>query len=451
MAAGFALAGLVAAGRATPPLDPLPAPRFSFDRASPKVQNGTVDARGILMLDPVDVRTDIPGMAFGLESGDDELDALSAANATVLPDVMFALLFSVDAASTGVAAPAPELVALNVPYNVVDQVDRGHASGDQFMSTSLFTLDAITGIKAIIDWNNVLVRNNFDEGGTDFAALPETSAYDVVIDEPQDHVDAVAVFVAPDETIYWSASRDSPSLPGLPGQGDPSGASIFVFTRGGANPPDATPPQQTAEDAGCRRLCQLSSQSAYEQCIAEESVVTQCEETARSTLEACLAAKCVFQATPAWLYASFADLHLQQEDDIDALIVFDTNADGAFNETDSVLFSLTPDSPSLATIPGASVSGGAADVFMVSAAVSEPALFASAAALGLGAVTDNIDALDLVLCEDAEACAVAHGIRAQDPIPTLSEWGLVVLALLMIIAGTLALPRARAGGPVRSI
>ena len=73
------------------------------------------------------------------------------------------------------------------------------------------------------------------------------------------------------------------------------------------------------------------------------------------------------------------------------------------------MFSLTSDSPSLALIPGTSEWAGGADVFTVTAG-GEPALFASAEVLGLGAPQDNLDALELLLCDDAEYCAQMHGI-----------------------------------------
>ena len=60
-----------------------------------------------------------------------------------------------DAGSTGVAVPAPELVALNVPYNVVDQVNRGHASGDvasKIVMTEVFSeLKLRSGDTSILD------------------------------------------------------------------------------------------------------------------------------------------------------------------------------------------------------------------------------------------------------------------------------------------------------------
>jgi hypothetical protein len=103
-------------------------------------------------------------------------------------------------------------------------------------------------------------------------------------------------------------------------------------------------------------------------------------------------------------------MQLIPEDDIDALVVFDGNELGHFDESDQVLFSLAPGSPSLATIPGASLEGAAADVFVVGPG-QPPALFVAAADLGLGSQPDDIDALDFVLCVDPLDGAARHGIR----------------------------------------
>jgi hypothetical protein len=98
-------------------------------------------------------------------------------------------------------------------------------------------------------------------------------------------------------------------------------------------------------------------------------------------------------------------------DDIDAMIIFDTNGDGVFNELDRVVFSLAPGSPSLNMIPGNSGPAAAADLFVATPG-QPPMLYVPAAAFGLGYPSDNIDALDLVLCDDPLDCAARYGIRA---------------------------------------
>ena len=63
--------------------------------------------------------------------------------------------------------------------------------------------------------------------------------------------------------------------------------------------------------------------------------------------------------------------------------------------------------------------------------------------LGLDASTDTIDAVDFLPCTDAIACALLHAIR-QPPIPAVSTWGMIVMTVLMLVAGTLVWMRRRA-------
>ena len=326
---------------AAPPPTPLAAPLYSFDLPSPTVMQGAVDADDVLTLNQLSPATLIPGAVLGLGQPGDELDALSSSNSLIGPDTQFVLLFSVNRDTVGTAQPDPALVALGYIYNVVDQAARGHQAGDEFMSLLLFSRAGPDDPQAQ-SGNNTLVRNNYDEGGTDFAAQPQTSAHSMSVGQPQDNVDALAGLAAA-TTPLFSASGASPSLSTLPGTA--SGANIF-----------------------------------------------------RSNL-----------ATTT-LYATFSQLGLQQADDVDAAVVFDTNSDGVFNGSDQVLFSLAPGSPSLSTLAGASAAGAAADVFSVSFGAA-PQLFASAAQLGLGAASDDIDALDILPCVDPVECAVEHAIR----------------------------------------
>ena len=345
----FTLA-ITPAATAEAPIDPLPAPDYSFDLLSCSVDGGLVEAGDILNLDFPDPNILLYGEMLGLFSTDDDLNALSAGNPSVDPEQTFALLFSVHAATVGVVPPDPALIELHVPYNVTDQAIRGHAAGDQFMSTQLFTRSGVHG-GAIS--NNVLNRNNYDEGGTDFSAQPPTSAYEYPQDELLDIVDATARLERVGGVVtsaYFSLTPTSPALEELPVYSVPSGADIFF----NSNP------------------------TAW--------VLTE-------------------------LYAAHDHLQLDEDDDIDALIVFDDNNNGWYDGTDQVLFSLAPGSPSLDTIPGASDQGAAADVFSVTYDQA-PILFAAAAEFGLGDGQDNLDALDFVFCDDALFCAAQHGIRS---------------------------------------
>jgi hypothetical protein len=93
------------------------------------------------------------------------------------------------------------------------------------------------------------------------------------------------------------------------------------------------------------------------------------------------------------LYAPFFSLGLMPGDDIDAMVYVE-NGTGVADPGDTVFFSLTPGSPTLAALGYAPGTGGA-DVFTTSPGAPLPTLFAPAAALGLLA-TDDIDALDIV-------------------------------------------------------
>jgi hypothetical protein len=354
--AALALALLPAARlQASPPIEPLPAPYYSFDLESPSVWAGVFEARDILQLGPGGPEPAIYGAMLGLESSFDDLDCLSGPHAAFPPTASFVLLFSVDRNTQGTTPPDPLLVGLDVPYNALDQAERGQAAGDEYMSTTLFTLEGgLAGRRGSIPQNNCLGRNNFDEGGSDFGGDPPTSASETSTSS-QDEVDAVAGFSPSARggivNVYFSVTSASPSLATLPGYQYPSGANIF-FNSDPAN------------------------------------------------------------GAPTELYAYFDSLGLQQADDLDAMLVFDLNHNGMYDGQDVVLFSLAPGSPSLELISQASPIGAAADVFIARANFMPLVeVFAHAADLGLGAPPDNIDALDVFICPDAIECAALHGIR----------------------------------------
>jgi|GEM_PF-998508 len=433
---------------ADPPVDPLPAPLFSFARTSQQVMDGVVAADEMLGLGAPNLETVFMGWSFGLGLSADELDAHSVANAGLASSTSFALLFSVDGDTVGVIAPSPELVALGVPYNVSDQAQRGQVGGDQFLSTALLTLDGLV----VIEWpNSVLIRNNFDEGGTDFDALPESSAEDLVVGQPQDRVDATTFVTSPTDAIYFSVATDSPSLAGMYGRPAPSGADVFVFSPPAmgstVNPRLSATRGQGLQTSGppCQAGCSCQASDVYDICIAQGGTVEACAAQAHEVLLTCLQTQCGIVPPPQpGLYGTAADFGLVQADDIDALIVFDADEDGVFNGTDHVLFSLSPESPSLSTIPGASAVAAAADVFLITPSNPAPVLFATAANLGLGNEADNIDALDFTICDDVTACATAHGIRSHQAVPTLSAWTMTVLGLLILLAGTVLVRRHEA-------
>ena len=95
-------------------------------------------------------------------------------------------------------------------------------------------------------------------------------------------------------------------------------------------------------------------------------------------------------------------------DDIDALVVFDSNdigLVGVYDAVDRVIFSLAPGSPSLVTLQGSP-----ADLFVVTPGAA-PQPFAAAELFGLS-VADNMDSLDFIFSTDPFADALRHGIRS---------------------------------------
>ena len=110
-------------------------------------------------------------------------------------------------------------------------------------------------------------------------------------------------------------------------------------------------------------------------------------------------------------FASFGQLGLHENDDIDAMIVMDANQNREFDLGDMVLLSLAPNSPTLSLF-----AAGPADIFL--AIPSEPPggpglvdMFVSAAESGMDPANDNIDALDYTFCDAAELCATDYAIR----------------------------------------
>ncbi len=222
--------------RAAPPLEPLPAPDYSFDLSSPSVGDGTVAAADILFVSYPNPIPALPGATLGLPSLLDDLDALSSGNGPMLPTDEFGLVFSVDRQSVGAAAPDEGMVAAGVPYNVQDQSTRKHPAGDQYLSTDLFTQSGLVSVQDVRA-NNVLSRNNFDEGGTNFSAYPAAHADTTLPTEPvQDAVDAMARLERrPGDGVivgaYFSLTEGSPSLEDLSGAVGQSGANVFVAVR----------------------------------------------------------------------------------------------------------------------------------------------------------------------------------------------------------------------------
>ncbi len=364
--------------RADPPCQALPPPKYSFDFASPTVGDGDVAANAILAVTPGGMLPTefIPGANLGLSPSDD-LDALSPAYPGVSPAASFVILFSVDRNTVGSVPPDPEAIALGAPYNVSHQTERHQAAGDQYLGLELATRMGVLPRlgRARGGNNNVLTRNNWNEGGTDFNAKPPTpvdvfnSLHRVI--EPQDNVDAMGNFQGDNPgaigPVFYSIRK--PQMPRDPR----SGADIFV---------DLDP-----------------SASGGEQ-----------------------------------LFLRGEDIGLMTQDDIDGLIVFDDGVVGVPDNGDQVVFTLRPGSPTLIAM-----GLGPADIlsFTFTPGAPEPImLFAAALMLGVADPQDSIDALDLAFCENGLGCAGQNGIRAT-ACPAVSEWGFLVFAVLLVTVGSL--------------
>ncbi len=357
---------LPASGWASPPLETFPIPAYSFDRESPG--SDVVGADSILGVDDTTPVAIIPGTGLGLGRLNDDLDAISTANAGIVSTLPFVLLFSVDRTGPGGALPDGDLVAEGVPFNVADQSARGQAAGDLYMSTTLFNTNGIIlapGGRSLA--NNTLVINNFDEGGRDFQANPPTSARDQAYGAPQDNVDAVT---------------------GL----STNGASTNGSGGTGRQLHNVPPLYYSAGEGSFSLDCCLPGSSPADIFMDIDPYVS--GDGSES------------------LYAAAADLGLDpQYDDIDGLIVFDLNTNGVFDPPDRVFLTLARYSLTLQLLQASP-----ADVFLVVAGqpppTGPPIVFAPAADLGLS-VEDNIDALDIFLCDTtAVDCARRFGIRA---------------------------------------
>ncbi len=376
------------AGGPGAPITPLTNPFYTFDLQSPNVQNGTIAADAILFKEfpnPAPPSTLFPGDRLGLGQAGDEINGLSMANETITTNTPFILLFSVDRNTVGSTPPDAALTALRVPYNVQDQALKGQASGDQFMSLRLFSRQGIMPLNRAGN-NNTQTRNNYNQGGTDFNADPPVGSGSPARRAAQDNVSgmvrsSIDLATAPLTSVYFSLAAGSPSLQTIPGA-PPSGANIYFHP----NPADIA-------------------------------------------------------AAPR-LFAAADNLGLVAGDDINGMIVFDENSNGIFDGTDQVIFSLTAGSPSLTTIePG--LVGAPADTYSVlSAPTPILSLFAPASALGIEGATDNIDALDYSPCTNVDFCAEQHGIR-NDIAPAVSQWGLIVIALMILCAGTVLTARRK--------
>jgi hypothetical protein len=344
---------------------PLPTPNFSIDLFSPSIGGPNNLRADDVLRKPGPIQA-VFGVNMGLGRPGDELDALSGTY-PINPTATFTLLFSVDRATVGAVPPDPGLVLAGFPYNVQQQAALNQAAGDLFMATRLFNLGGPLPLAGRAISNNTQVINQGDAGGVDFQLTPDISP-EADWQFPYDDVDAVGYLPGgPGRAInnlFFSLDRHSPSLPTLPGGVLNSGGTIFF---------DPNPNAPGTEQ----------------------------------------------------LYVQRFQLGLQfEQDDLDALVLFE-NGNNVFEPgIDIVMFSLRRDSPSLAVF-----GRSAADV-LVSTGLGNFALFASAHDIGL-LPTDELNALELLHCNNIDVCIYDHAIFPEP-----------ASALLLLVAGVL-LPRGR--------
>lgn len=351
---------------ASPPTNPVATPLFTFDRNSPSVlpPNPFVRSDEVLRIvipDEPPVRVFDP-VNLGLGQPNDDLNAVSFSKSSLTTADQFVIMFSVDRSTSGDVPPNPLLLLNETPFNVADQAARGHAAGDAFVTLVNYTVNGpvARGLRGTPE-SNTQAKNQYDEGGHDFSAKPETSSRDYTAGAI-DGVDGLA-YETPEaargvpgpQAVYYAVAPLSPSLATLPGN---SPADIFY------HPNPQTP------------------------------------------------------GIPPQRFASAMNMGLQNADDVNALVILDNDDNGIFNLGDIIFFSLAPGSPSLTgptAIPNIS-SNGAADILSVrfkATGVTLLEVFAPAAELGLIGDFDNVDALEIVFCTDPLACGADVGIRLE--------------------------------------
>lgn len=229
------------------------------------------------------------GAGIGAGAEGDDLDGYSLGD----PRNEFIVCVSVDPATVGKAPPlpaAPFPFGPLPPFNVFHQSERNQHPGDAYLGSEAY--DRLRGIlpppiSTGLTTNFLSINQSapyFFNYGLQPLGDPQVQ---FPMGTPADDVDGVGRIqgtVLPE--LYFTMSRDSPSLPKIAGAGEDSGADVFFD-------PDPT----TGGD----------------------------EE----------------------FYAEAGQLGLTTQDDIDGLAVYDLNNNARFDEGDQVLFSLTRDSPSL--------------------------------------------------------------------------------------------------------
>ncbi len=363
--------------------NPLIPPLFSIDLDSPEVTGGFLLAGDVLWPggDPSLPEIVIAAENLSLHHPADDVDALALGALGVGWEDTFVAIFSVDRAAVGAVPPDPNLVALGFPFNVQDQAAKDQAASDAFMSLFLLNRFGPLRLKGSRAANNTLVINGGDAGGVDFHLHPAglSPSLPNPPGSPQSNVNGAAGTQPPPpkgalddrvgrqpphEPILFSVSASSPSLfDMLPGTG--SGADIYI---------DFDPNHPASE----------------------------------------------------FLYVEPSLLGLMPADDIDAMIVFESGDFVFVPGEDQVVFSLTPDSPSLGGVfgPGDLLSSWGGGFF-------EP--YCPAVLLGLEPTHDNLNMLDYVPCVDVLSCVRDWAIGYHPCTGDINGDGEVDLADLAIL------------------
>ncbi len=319
--------------------NPLPRPHFSIDGDSPTAALPGIGSHDILT---VDGQGSPPAVAY---SGVGGLGLMDGDDIDALSKNHGALLFRAPVAvlfsvdRDSTGAVKPDPELSGMfPYNVLDQAELQQAAGDEYMGLQTFFLDGGLQLGGFLG-NNTLIGNQADVGGCDHNLVPESSPVQPN-SAPLDDMNAHYRPDGPNLPVYLSLTADSPS------NGGSGGATVF-FDR---NPQNEAPGNQRV------------------------------------------------------VYAEAHDLGLDPGDDLDALVVSDRDGDLlTFNPaTDRLLFSLAPNSPTLAEL-GASP----ADVLITGPSLASGfgglAIVVSHSAIGLRE-DDNLDALTVEPCVEPSAC-----------------------------------------------
>ncbi|MDX2198721.1 MAG: hypothetical protein SF069_07080 [Phycisphaerae bacterium] len=377
LAAAFAGSASAADFTARNPLTPV---LFTIDNDSPTAQPPSL-IRGADILQHPGPTIRFARANLGLPAAANQIDAISFDRDNIQPTTVFVLRFSVDRNSANGAPPDPGLTGDGFPFNARQQSTLGQAAGDDYISLRQFRRTGIAPLLNADDRggnNNTLTHNQGDAGGVDYSLKPPTSP-----------------------TAPNAGGEDNLNGGAIPSTGSvENGVAprlFFSLVNGNPGPTGTTPPFSGADIYVDLELQAPSGQ---------------------------------------FLYANPNQLGLRNNDDIDALIVFEDGVAGFNPNSDQILFSLARGSASL-TLNGWSP----ADVLTTRGGGQLPVVFAAAAQLGLGQ-NDELDMLELAICADSGECVQDWAIGKQpDAIPATTGLGAFVGAVGIAAAGALALRR----------